>query len=80
MKNSFTLEFSQYVVINIRVAIYMVAPCRMKFRLTINGVESRIFRREVPEAIYITFLASEDIWLELGNHTIQLEYTKTGSK
>lgn len=45
--NIINLQFGQHVGIKIRIGIYLSEACRMKMRLMVDGVESKVFRREV---------------------------------
>jgi len=47
LKSTFELSFSQYVIINIRIAIAVNVPCKMKLRVTIDGFENKQLRRDV---------------------------------
>jgi hypothetical protein len=47
LKTTIDLSFSQYVIINIRIAITINLPCKIKLRVLIDGVENKQLRREV---------------------------------
>lgn len=72
LKATIDLSFSQYVIINIRIAIAVSAPCRMKLRVVIDGIENKQLRREVGETKFIVLIPSEYVWLAKGKHTIQV--------
>jgi len=38
LQNTFDLSFSQYVMVNIRIAIAVNVACKMKLRVTVDGV------------------------------------------
>ena len=37
LKTTFDLHFSQYIILSIKIALYVNQPCRMKWRVMIDG-------------------------------------------